>query len=56
MVGEVVDVRDVVSMVVKDENVLKRLLRLLENVMEPSKKGHHQKRSLVVEEQSYMNF
>ena len=37
MVGEVVfDVIDVDSMVVKEENVLNRLLRLLENDMEPS--------------------
>merc|ERR1711953_1014150 len=36
MVGEVVfDVIDVDSMVVKEENVLNRLLRLLENDMEP---------------------
>ena len=39
MVGEVVfDVIDVDSMVVKEENVLNRLLRLLENDMEPSAK------------------
>ena len=37
-VGEVVEVNEVVSIVVNDENVLNRLLRLLEKVMEPSRK------------------
>ena len=36
IVGEVVDVKEVVSMVVRDENVLNLLLRLLENVIDPS--------------------
>ena len=38
IVGDVVDVNEVVSMVVKDENVLIRLLRLLEKVILPSEK------------------
>ena len=36
IVGEVVEVSEVVSMVVKDENVLILLLRLLEKVILPS--------------------
>ena len=38
IVGDVVDVKEVVSIVVKEENVLIRLLRLLEKVILPSKK------------------
>ena len=38
IVGEVVDVKEAVSIVVNEENVLNRLLLLLENVMEPSGK------------------
>ena len=38
IVGDVVDVNEVVSIVVKDENVLIRLLRLLEKVILPSEK------------------
>lgn len=34
-VGDVLEAKEVVSIVVKDENVLNRLLRLLENVMDP---------------------
>ena len=36
IVGDVVDVKEVVSIVVKEENVLIRLLRLLEKVILPS--------------------
>ena len=39
IVGDVVDVKEVVSIVVKEENVLIRLLRLLEKVILPSKNG-----------------
>ena len=39
MVGEVVDVKEAVSIVVNEENVLNLLLLLLENVMEPSRKN-----------------
>ena len=38
IVGDVVDVKEAVSIVVNEENVLNRLLLLLENVMEPSEK------------------
>ena len=38
IVGDVVEVNDVVSMAVKDEKVLILLLRLLENVILPSEK------------------
>lgn len=38
-VGDVLEAKEVVSIVVKDENVLNRLLRLLENVMDPSEKN-----------------
>ena len=39
IVGEVVEVNDVVSMAVKEEKVLILLLRLLENVILPSEKN-----------------
>ena len=39
IVGDVVDVKEAVSIVVNEENVLNRLLLLLENVMEPSEKN-----------------
>ena len=40
IVGDVVDVKEAVSIVVNEENVLNRLLLLLENVMEPSEKNN----------------
>ena len=47
IVGDVVDVKEAVSIVVNEENVLNRLLLLLENVMEPSEKNNNTYMTLI---------